>query len=325
MGIHHPARSQSYMDFPRPSIQEDTRQRVLCRGPSTNVCLVHTSVGDNAAQLSTNKAHQGLATQPKTIAIQTELSKSSEPTAIETMIKADMSIDSSLESLNTLQVKSLNEGGGDSLSFEPPVTRDSLSELDLVRIMHDPKLRHDLNFEREITFRPNPDAEKQKEKAAQTYWDAMTIEFATFIHRRSQPATKLECQNHSAESTSQRHKKRIACREIPRRLPGMLKGIREILKTLVPETEWSSVDERLDIELLMQELENGVCNIKGLGDWLGTLLLGSCSPLRDSSIGQMVSEIREGAQKNDPGVLVKALKMLLGVLEMMKLVGSLSD
>ena len=44
----------------------------------------------------------------------------------------------------------------DSTLLEPPVTKKTLSELDVNKIVHNPKLRHDINFDPDLHFRPNP-------------------------------------------------------------------------------------------------------------------------------------------------------------------------
>lgn len=100
----------------------------------------------------------------------------------------------------------------------------------------------------------------------------------------------------------------------------MFATIRDILKTLVPASDCFVVDERLDVALLMQELENGVCDVKGLSDWLRRLLLGSCSPIRDIEVEKMVAVVHEGVDKSDARILVDGLKVLFGILETMKLV-----
>ena len=204
--------------------------------------------------------------------------------------------------------------------MDPPVTKASLSELDLVRIINDSKLRHDLNFEREISFRPNVSGPRSdhKESSARVYWEALVIEFALYMElRRNSSASnsKQSCQKvPSTMLDSQRIQQSLL------RLPRMFITIRDILKTLVPGTECAGVDLRLDVDLLMQELEKGACDVKGLSNWLSKVLLGSCSPLRDKDVGNMVDAIRQGVDMEDPRRLVDGLKILFGILEMMKLV-----
>jgi len=48
--------------------------------------------------------------------------------------------------------------------LEPPVTKATLSELDVNKIVHNPKLHHDINFDPELHFRPNVDGEKGQKK-----------------------------------------------------------------------------------------------------------------------------------------------------------------
>ena len=209
--------------------------------------------------------------------------------------------------------------------LDPPITSASLSELDLARIINDPKLRHDINFEREISFKPNVYGEHLQEKLeqAQMYWEALINEFAFYSQR----------QRHLQNKASKESDRRVfalpptdlaTLRRAAVRLPHTFAAIREILKTLVPGSEWDAIDERLDVDLLIQELENGVCDVRGLADWLGQLLLRSCSPLRDSQVNDMVALIQKGADKDDPRLLAFGLKDLFGILETMRLVSTLT-
>ena len=56
-------------------------------------------------------------------------------------------------------------------SLQPPITTESLAELDIPRIINNPKLRHDVNFRSRVTFRPNLDGSRgrQKMKSADHY------------------------------------------------------------------------------------------------------------------------------------------------------------
>ena len=205
----------------------------------------------------------------------------------------------------------------DDTSLDPPVTKASLGELDLVRIMNDPKLRHDLNFEREVAFRPNVYGSKgiQKIRHANEYWEALVVELAVYIvrcYRTSNPRAVLSGWLLRPALIS----------NVRWRLPRLFETIRDILKTLVPATESTAVDQRLDVDLLMQELDHGTCDLVALSEWLGRLLLGSCSPLRDPSVTEMVSKIKQGVELNNARILVDGLKLLFGVLETMKLVSA---
>lgn len=205
-------------------------------------------------------------------------------------------------------------------SIDPPVTKTSLSELDLVRIVNDAKLRHDVNFDREVSFRPNTHGEvfQLRQALEEGYWEALTIEFALYITRRRDMSS-----NRPQSPESPWHLGPASVDKVPLRLPKMFRTIQEILKTLVPVSEWPAVDTRLDVDLLIQQLEKGVCDILALSQWLSSLLLGSCSPMRDCLVANMVSIIRRGVESEHAGRIAEGLKHLFYILENMKLVSSL--
>lgn len=204
--------------------------------------------------------------------------------------------------------------------LEPPITKATLSELDLERFSTDPQLRHDVYIDRGVSFRPmvNGLAAKEKRQQADWYWDALVIEFALHITRRQlavQRAGGSPCMTSTSPWLRPTNPDWA-----PMRLPTMFRVIKEITKTLVPQLEWAMVDARLDVALLIQELEQGVCDVNGLIAWLGTLLLGSCSPMRDTLVEEMVSTVQEGVQTAHARVIVNGLRDLFGILEIMKLV-----
>ena len=201
-------------------------------------------------------------------------------------------------------------------STDPPVTKASLSELDLVRIVNDVKLRHDVNFDREVSFRPNTHGEvfQLRQALEKGYWEALTIEFALYMTRRRDISSR--------RPGSPWHLGPTCVGKVPLRLPKMFRTIQEILKTLVPMSEWPAVDTRLDVDLLIQQLEKGVCDILALSQWLSSLLLGSCSPMRDCLVANMVSIIRCGVESEHAGRIAEGLKHLFYILENMKLVSS---
>lgn len=212
-----------------------------------------------------------------------------------------------------LEAEALGALWSADIGLDPPVTKASLGELDLVRIMNDPKLRHELNFEREVAFRPNLNGPKgeQKIRHAREYWEALVVELAVYMVR---------CHRLPPAVLSGWLVRPASILDVRWRLPRLFETIRDILKTLVPAAEWAAVEQRLDVELLMQELDHGSCDLTALGEWLGKLLLGSCSPLRDPSVTEMVSKIKQGVALNDARILVDGLRLLFGVLETMKLV-----
>lgn len=192
----------------------------------------------------------------------------------------------------------------------PPVTRQSLCELDIQNIMNNIRLRHDVNFDRDLSFRPNLDGSKgqEKGKAAKKYWTALTAELILY-------------EGLSQESFTSRDKEREQIvQHARRRIPILFETVRDVLKSLVPERDHTRVDEHLDIPLLMQAIGRGVCDLVRLAEWMAQLLKEHCAPMRDVWVDSMVERIRSGVSCHSPGKLVEGLRALLGVLEAMKLV-----
>ena len=213
----------------------------------------------------------------------------------------------------------IDPGGADiSLCFEraaaqPPITPESLAELDMPRIINNPKLRHDVNFDRELHFRPNLDGSKgrQKLKAAEEYWRALEGELFMYSFVQTRRA-------HSSEQQNAAYWERVV-RASQKRLPKVFEVVRDILKTLVPDYDQPKIVERLDVDLLMQEIRNGVCDLLDLSDWLALVLKNHCAPMRDSLVDRMLNDMRTGALAPDHGLMVSGLRQLLGILEAMKL------
>ncbi|KAL8931946.1 MAG: hypothetical protein Q9211_006630 [Gyalolechia sp. 1 TL-2023] len=205
-------------------------------------------------------------------------------------------------------------------SLDPPVTKKSLNELELTKIVTDARLRHDLNFEHEIMFRPNTLGTRRttKQREEDLYFEALAVELERYIKdRRNQesPSPHAPSPSYQAASRPNAH----TSPSPPARVPRMLAAIREVVKTLVPAAKWQTVDDQFDVQLRMQELENGICDMARLIEWLGELLLGSCSPMRDPVVTAMVTRTREAISAQDVHQLVNAVKDLFGVLETMKL------
>lgn len=198
-------------------------------------------------------------------------------------------------------------------SSHPPITKHSLSELDIGAIINNPKLRHDVNFDRELHFRPNFDGAKGKFKlkTAEEYWNALAaeLELYTFLFNGA-PSVTLR------KGATWPRVIQIA----QRRIPPMFDTIRDIIKSLVPERDQSRVDEQLDTKMLMQQIEKGVCDLVSVAKWLSHLLKAHCAPVRDEWVDKMVEQIDLGTRGGSGRSLVNGLRELLGILEAMKLV-----
>ncbi|CZT45137.1 related to SOK1 protein [Rhynchosporium secalis] len=187
------------------------------------------------------------------------------------------------------------------ISIEPPVTKGTLNELDVIKIVNNPKLRHDVNFDPELHFRPNLDGEKGRRKTekANYFWYTMTGQLQAFLTNRDQFERELGDSEWC--------------------LPATLNAIRGILGSLVPAQDQDSVGEMFNVELLMQQFRMGVADLGKLALWLSNLLKSHCAPMRDNWIDDMVRKLSEGGRTGEAGMLVAGMKNLLGILEAMKL------
>lgn len=198
-------------------------------------------------------------------------------------------------------------------SEQPPITPDSLTELDMPRIINNPKLRHDVNFDRELHFRPNLDGARGKEKikSADDYWKALEAElYMLDLSQRARAQPDGTVSPGYWESLMRASRKR---------LPSVFKVVRDILVTLVPDQDQAKIMERLDVELLIQQINNGVCDLVDLANWLGIVLKNHCAPMRDGLVDKMRKSITKGAQQADQKLMVSGLRQLLNLLEAMKL------
>ena len=185
---------------------------------------------------------------------------------------------------------------------EPPVTKTTLSELDVPRIVFNPKLRHDVNFDPDLHFRPNLDGEsgRRKTQKAVEFWNLLTAQLVLFMLN----PVAFEKELYGREWC----------------LPITLRAISEILSTLVPPEDRPSVEEILNVGHLMQQLRRGVADLEKLASWLSRTLKSHCAPMRDDWVDEMSKYLSTGNNTRDVSIIVQGLQTLLGVLEAMKLV-----
>jgi hypothetical protein len=215
--------------------------------------------------------------------------------------------------LDPLQIRQLRHA-----SLIPPVTKASLSELDLESIMRNIHLRSDASFEPGLHFRPDLDGEggKRKTRMAETYWGALLAEITIYTYINisgSQPEGIQTVQIPDSETLQDGF--------FRPRLPTMFKTLLEVLKTLVPERDHAGIVAHLDVTLLMQQVQHGVLDLVSLATWLAKLLKTHCAPMRDQEADDIVTHITEGSASQDMGRVITGLRTLFYVLEMMKLVG----
>lgn len=186
--------------------------------------------------------------------------------------------------------------------YEPPVTKATLSELDVNKIIHNPKLRHDINFDPDLHFRPNLDGEKgrRKQQRANEFWASLSQQLTLFVTDRE---TFVERYGEDSDWC----------------LPRLLKAVKEIIQTLVPARDRDFLDEGLNVELLIQQFNRGIADLEKLASWLSSVLKLHCAPMRDEWVDEMYRELSNGNRNNDIAMLVQGMRSLLSVLEAMKL------
>ncbi|PYI06628.1 Tcp11-domain-containing protein [Aspergillus sclerotiicarbonarius CBS 121057] len=191
----------------------------------------------------------------------------------------------------------------------PPVTKSTLSELDLPCIMSNINLRMDANFDRDLHFKPDLDGEKgrRKRKEAADYWEAMAVEIAIYAFGAVHENTN---DNGSPNGPPQTFEPR---------LPAMFETLQDVLKTLVPERDHPGVVQNLEVTLLMQQIQKGVLDMVGVARWLAALLKTHCAPMRDEWADRMVEQIRSGSETQNSLEIVGGLQTLFSILEAMKL------
>ncbi|GAM38943.1 hypothetical protein TCE0_034f10087 [Talaromyces pinophilus] len=200
----------------------------------------------------------------------------------------------------------------------PPVTKETLSELDLERIMQNIQLRVDANFESGLHFLLDLNGEKGRQKKIMTdeYWEALSIEITIYAYvNMNRPRTSEIDMVHVPDMMTLMKDENL----FQPRLPTMFETLHGILMTLVPEKDHPSVSQHLDISHLMQQVHKGVLDLVSLSKWLADLLKMHCAPMRDHLADEMAAEIGTGSTQADVGMLVGGLRKLFSILEMMKL------
>ncbi len=204
-----------------------------------------------------------------------------------------------------------------STSFEPLISEETLCELELRRISKDLLLRHDLNFDRNISYRPNTHGSRGQQRTIQSleYWNAIRKELDILL-TNEYTSSSIEPSHNTVSSTQACN----SCAPGLPRLSRMFGAVRMILKRLVHEDEWDAIDARLDVDLLIQQLKNRAFDLVALSDWLAVLLRRSCSSKRYQSIDVMTSSIRLGVERVEGQLIATGLIHMFDILETIKLV-----
>lgn len=188
----------------------------------------------------------------------------------------------------------------------PPVTKESLKELELPAIQNNLSLRNDLCFDHELFFqRISGSKGEEKQWKASIFYQCLAVELLAYAH---------QLQGHCGRRWhSQEHY------SVPPRLPAFFRALRDLLEMLVPDADKQDVLERIDVEHLVRMVRIGQFDASKFSTWLCQLLMTHCAPMRDELAREMHKKISSGAENNDIDLLVDGLETLMSLLENMKL------
>ena len=190
----------------------------------------------------------------------------------------------------------------------PPVTTESLKELDLLLIKNNLSLRIDVNYDHDLHFMPISGRRgEEKRIEAQKYWQWLELELQ--IHLHNSRGSCQACSEH--EKTAPPHFKS--------RLRSMFWHLKSLILLLVPDDDHGRVKDILDVDLLVQEVQNAVLDVGSLSVWLKALLTSHCAPIRDDWAEDMASTITSASRDGDMHGLVLGLETLFSFLECMRL------
>ena len=186
----------------------------------------------------------------------------------------------------------------------PPVNLKTLRELELSEFYRNPKLRHDVVFDSQLHFRPNNDGTRGLKKRVDShgYWKLVSVECEVLLNLAKSKGAAPQPQGR------------------PMKIPILLATMRDILLTLVPRADREEVESSLDPDLLMQQLEHGILDLKRMSLWLARIFKAHCAPMRDQWVDLMVSQFSRGVDRGDTRALMEGWKSIFGILEAMKLV-----
>ncbi|KIW75587.1 hypothetical protein Z517_10329 [Fonsecaea pedrosoi CBS 271.37] len=194
----------------------------------------------------------------------------------------------------------------------PPVTKETLEELELVFIQSNINLRIDINFDHDLHFTPiSGEKGEHKKKQARRYWDSLETELK-IVSQHKPLGLCPECDG----------RRRLSSAPpvfFKRRLPVLFRKLKELLVILIPERDQYQISQYLDIPLLLQEVSHGLLDIVRLARWLDGLLTSHCAPMRDVYAHEMAEQIVQGAETGDLHTLVLGIEKLFQFLEAMKL------
>lgn len=185
----------------------------------------------------------------------------------------------------------------------PPITRQSLRELETPEIMKNSQLIHDIIHDPTLQFRPNLEGPRgeRKRQVAEQYWSALEREVDRLkVCLRKDPSGLVKLSSN--------------------RFPVLFTEMRDILCSLLPVNDRIVVEEVIDPDFLCQQLFRGVLDVNNLAGFLGKTMKEHCAPMRDAMVEKMMKQFQYARTSGDTAAFVFGLRMVFELLEGMKLV-----
>lgn len=209
-------------------------------------------------------------------------------------LRPDASLEERIEylKLNIPETK-----GNNSATVFPPINLQGLKEIDLQEILKNPQLRHDIIFDPLLQFRPNLDGERglKKRQLSDKYWNDVENEIFVCIQRPD------------------------LFRYEQSRLVPLFETLREVLLTIVPPKEASTINSVLDTEMNIRGLLKGSLIMSNLSEWLSQLFKNHCAPMRDPMVDKMSNIFEQAETENSLPKSIEGLRLVFQILETMKL------
>ena len=185
----------------------------------------------------------------------------------------------------------------------PPITRQSLRELETPEIMKNAQLIHDIIHDPSLQFRPNLEGPRGERKRllAEQYWSALEREVDRLkICLRKDPNGLVKLSSN--------------------RFPVLFVELRDILCSLLPLVDRVVIEEVIEPEFLCQQLFRGVLDVDNLSRFLARTMKEHCAPMRDAMVEKMMKQFHYARTSGSTPAFVLGLRMVFELLEGMKLV-----
>ena len=191
----------------------------------------------------------------------------------------------------------------------PSAQQEATSVLDVRQFVNDIRVRHDLNFSRQITF--SSSSTREQISMARRYFEAVSFELVLYLAEYGKQTT-CACGKKSNFK---------GIKKYTNQLPRFFKAVRQTMKALIRDEHWLIVEQAIDVDLLMNQLRSGTSDLLSLVIWLGDVLKQSCSPIRDTDVDAVTSLLRLAMSERDGNKLASGITLLFDVFNTMKLVG----